>query len=285
MEETDDALDSDSLDTVLTEAEEREAHAKFAMPTTGGRDPDLSDGGTIGGVTVWPDGKKPRKGEPAPKGRPVARRAWTYNGSETSMTLAWNPDGTDHDYGRRYLAKRFCLCCKSGGFKFSKKLGARCPNCVKNNCSNCGASTDTSKVHVLGNGKTVKGWIIPCNYLRKEDVPFPARFFGSVNCFLEACIRRDGRGFVTEEDMRMHAKGVHRTEYQIWMDVSASRKNTEVESLRNRLDALMAQMSINGGAAIPTVKGPRVRSEAEKQAAKDRMAIARAAKKPVAKPA
>ena len=237
MEETAETLAEDALDAVMTEIEEKEARSRFTPgPQSRGNDPDLSDGGVMNGVRLTPF----VNGRPVSKGRAAARRAWSWNGSETTLPLAWNPEGTTNDGARRYLLKRFCLCCKTGGFKKQQ-----CPQCAFRNCELCQGGTDTTTVQKLENGKTVRGWIIPCFYLRKEDVPFPARFFGSVDCFLPDCIRRGGRGFKTQEDMRMHARGVHRVEYQIWQDVAAANKNdeaaasrNEIESLRRRLDNL-----------------------------------------------
>src|SRR3990167_8957125 len=99
LEETPDTVAEDALDAVMTEMEEREARARFAQtpPSRGGNDPDLSDGGVINGARLTPM----NNGRPVEKGRAVARRAWTWNGSETVLPLAWNPDGTVHDGGRR----------------------------------------------------------------------------------------------------------------------------------------------------------------------------------------
>ena len=210
----------------ITDQEEEEASRRFARP---GRVGDLSDGGMVGGVRMTPmrDGKKQATG------RAAARRGWMWNGTESLLPLAWNPDGTVHDGARKYLLKRHCLCCHTGGFR-----GAQCPNCVKSNCEQCGGSTDRTKVHVLGSGKVIQGWIIPNFYLRKEDVPFPARFYGSIDCFLGFCPRSGGRGFLTEQDMRMHARTRHRMEYQAYQDGLAANRSDEVESLRRRLDAM-----------------------------------------------
>lgn len=216
---------ADQVDAALTAEEEEAAARRFARPERVG---DLSDGGMVGGVKMTPmrDGRKQEKG------RPAARRGWMWNGTESLLPLAWNPDGTIHDGARRYLLKRHCLCCHTGGFR-----GQQCPNCVQSNCEQCEGSTDKTKVHRLGSGKVVQGWIIPNFYLRKEEVPFPARFYGSVDCFLEFCIRRGERGFLTEQDMRMHARTRHRMEYLAYQDGLAAARSDEIESLRRRLDA------------------------------------------------
>ena len=93
-------------------------------------------------------------------------------------------------------------------------------------------------MHTLPNGSVIRGWIIPCFYLRKEDVPFPARFYGSINCFLGFCARQGGQGFLTEQDMRVHARSRHRMEYQAQVETLAAARTDEMESMRKRLDAL-----------------------------------------------
>src|SRR3990167_2930356 len=150
---------------------------------------DLSDGGKVGGAYLYPTSQGKhlnRQARPQAKGRAAARRAWMWNGTESVLPLAWNPDGTRHDGARAYLTKRHCLCCHSGGFR-----GLQCPNCVKSGCDRCGSSTDRKK-------------IIPNFYLRQEDVPFPERFYGAIDCFLTSCPRRDTKGFKTEQRSEEH---------------------------------------------------------------------------------
>lgn len=242
---------AEEVDLVLTQAEEEAASRRFA-PT--GDAPDLSDGGMVNGARLIPmsGGKK------LAQGRATVRRAWMWNGTESMLPLAWNPDGTRHDGGRHYLRKRYCLCCHAGGF-----IGAQCPSCVKKSCPDCGASSDRKK-------------IISCFYLRKGDVPFPTRFYGSIDCFLPFCIRRDGRGFLTEEDMRIHARSRHRMEYQAHMEVMAARKGDEVAELRRRLDALMAITMVSQASAL---QGSATVARAPLTPVQQRMAKARAAKK------
>jgi len=222
IEETEIDPITEEVDLAMTRAEEDEANQRFARSESIG---DLSHGGMVDGARLIPqraghgsvdfDKRKPQKG------RPSARRAWMWNGTETLMALAWNPDGTQHDGGRRYLTKRHCLCCGKGGFH-----GSQCPNCVKSGCTNCRGSTDRKK-------------IIPLNYLRQEDVPYPTKFYGSIPCFLPDCIRRGDRGFLTEQAMRLHARSRHRMEYQAHMEALEAGKIGEVAELRQRLDAVM----------------------------------------------
>ena len=182
--------------------------------------PDLSDGGMVNGVKV-----RPARDKTVTKGRPAARRAWMANGTETLLPLAWEPDGRSHDSGMRYFRKRLCLCCQRGGFK-----GIQCPDCVKNSCSLCNGSTDRKK-------------IIPCFYRRREDAPFAVQFYGSVDCFLRSCVRRDTQGFVTQTDMRLHARSMHKLEYQAYIEGQQASKADEVAELRKRVDDLMGKMA------------------------------------------
>lgn len=227
---------ADSLDGLLTSEEEQEAEAGLVPKVRSNRDRLIT------------------------KGRATVRRAWMWDGTESMLPLAWNPEGTRNDGARHYLLKRFCLCCKSGGF-----FGTRCLNCVKNNCNNCAASS-------------VRKNIIPCFYLKVEDVPYPVKFFGDIDCFLESCTRRGARGFKTDQVMRLHARSRHRQEYQSHIEFLAEARTDEMESLRRRLDALSAP---SAAAPVATVAAAPDLTEEQKQAifqevSKSRMAKARA---------
>ena len=241
-------------------AEEEAASKKFAFTPNPG---DLSDGGIVNGAKLRPNADKR-----ITQGRPAARRAWTWNGTETVLPLAWNPDGNRHDGARHYLLKRHCLCCHAGGF-----FGRQCRACVQNNCQKCRASTDTVTEQVLENGKTVRGWIIPNFYLRKDDVPFQARFYGGVDCFLQFCPRRGTRGFLTEQDMRIHARSRHRMEYQAHIESQTANRSDQVETLQKRVDDLMGRLATQ--TAAPT---PQLQAAPQQTSAQERMTKARAAK-------
>ena len=200
--------------------------------------PDLSDGGSVNGVRV-----RPARDKAVKQGRANARRAWMWNGTETVLPLAWDPDGKIHDGAKRYLLKRYCRCCKFGGFK-----GRYCPKCVDTGCSLCNGSRDPKKV-------------IPCFYLRKDDVPEPSRFYGSIDCFLSSCARTGPRGFLTQEEMRMHARSRHRMQYQAHLEVQAASRTDEVADLRKRLDDMMARMS-NGASLL--VEAPKKKRRSRK---------------------
>lgn len=242
LEENEIDREADALESSMTAAEEREAKAQFASlwaPT--GNAPDLSDGGMVNGARLRPT----LNGRPVARGRAAARRVWMWNGTESTVPLAWNPDGTRNDGGRSYLLKRYCLCCTAGGFR-----GLRCPACVKSNCDRCRAST-SQEPQILPNGKKVQGFLIQNFYLSKEEVPFPARFYGDIDCMFDFCPRRGGRGFKTEEDMRMHARSRHRTEYQVRQETLGAQRASELEDLRRQVAQLTEQALTRGPAVVP----------------------------------
>ena len=235
-------LEADEVDVLSEEVDTQIEEESWRVGPTDGA-PDLSDGGMVNGVRV-----RPARDKTVTKGRANARRTWMWNGTESSLPVAWDPDGKISDGAKRHLLKRYCLCCKTGGFK--TRL---CPKCVQTGCGLCHGSSDPKKV-------------IKCFYLRKEDVPFPAKFYGSIDCFLPFCVRTGGRGFLTQEDMRMHARSRHRTEYLAHQEVQAASRTDEVETLRRRLDDVMAMMAKGGTTAQEIEAKPlkRERSPAQK---------------------
>ena len=260
---------ADEVDTTMTAAEEQAAAAAVQGYNPTAPVSDLSDGGHVGGVTVnpkEPDGRVNR-GKHTPdrviRGRPAARQAWMWNGSETTLPLAWNPEGTMHDGARRYLLKRHCTCCNTSGFR-----GAQCPTCFKSNCEHCHGSTDPSKA-------------IPCFYLRKESVPFPSKFYGNVDCFLPTCPRRGSQGFLTGQDMRVHAASRHKMEYKAYLEGIQASRVEESSSLREELDSMRKQLEVlteRGIQASPDLVEAVETIEEQPTVAEDRMAKARAAK-------
>ena len=218
------------------------------------------------------DDLKEGKGNRITKGRAMARRAWMWNGTPTVLPIAWNPEGTKQDGGRAYMRKRHCTCCNiCSGFKGS------CPRCIKNNCGRCAVGTDRTKV-------------IPCYYLRKDQVPqeWQWKFYGPVDCFQRECPRKNGMGFATDEDMRMHARSTHRMEYASRQESLAAAKADETADLRKRLDDLTSLMLRNGQATpamtvTAVADAPPGRTAAQKEsdrklglAAKARVARAKA---------
>ena len=216
LEDQDIDVDAEAIDMQLTDAEEAIA-ADLSRGSDDSSRMDLSDGGKVGGATLYPMRDGPR----VEKGRPAARRAWMWNGTESVIPLTWNPDGTIHDGGRRFLRKKYCLCCTDAGFI------RHCRKCRDNLCPRCNSSRDPSK-------------IIPCFYLREVDVPYPEKLYGSVNCFLPSCARKGEIGFKTEEDMRMHALSRHTKQYEAHESVKRSGEASEISELRKTVNDLVA---------------------------------------------
>ena len=227
-------LDAEELDEIMSPAEEqRMAELRPLSPSES--TPDLSNGGRINGVNLYPVQDRER----VSKGRANSIRAWMWNGTETVLPLGWNPEGTTHNSAMPYREKRHCLCCHQGGFKKKQGKPLFCPQCVKSNCRKCRAGTDTTE-QILPTGKKIKGWIIPCFYLRQEDVPYPERFYGDIDCFLTSCVRRGALGFKTEAAMRFHARGMHRMEYLAHQESIASAKGDELDSLKKQMAELQS---------------------------------------------
>ncbi len=220
----------EAVDTMLTEAEEAELQALLNPASTPKYDETLDDD------TPDPVAKTyPTENGVKAVGRAVVRRAWMWNGTETLLPLAWNPDGTIHDGARRYLLKRHCLCCGTGGWRARSGQRPRCPACLKKACSICGGSTDPTK-------------IIASFYLQKSRVPFPANFYGSIPCFMEFCPRaQSGAGFLTESAMRIHATHRHKDEYKAKLEAEQAQSVSKIAELETKLNALL--MSGVGGVA------------------------------------
>jgi hypothetical protein len=210
--------DAETLDATLSVAEEQEARDALRSPPR--PVDDIRQG----------------KGNRVSKGRAVARRAWMWDGTETVLPIAWNPEGTRHDGGKSYINKKHCLCCNAGGFR------GVCLRCVRSNCVGCNAGTDKTK-------------IIPNFYLSKAQVPFPQKFYGPVDCFLAACYRKNGMGFQTEPDMRMHARLKHRMEYASHQESLASQKADQTDALTRRVDELTSMLLNKAGPPAPVTVG------------------------------
>ena len=212
------------MDLVMTAAEEAAELASFrAQPASTSIYKDLTDGGQVERANIFPT----KGGVRQARGRAAARRAWRWDGAETLLPLAWNPEGTTHDGARHYLRKKVCICCHEAGFM------RECQRCVRANCVGCGGGTDKAKV-------------IPCYYLSKEKVPFPQRFYGDIDCFLPMCARKGGMGFKAEEDMRMHARTMHGQEYASFMEAEQSRKASDTDDLRQQVAELRSLLFRQG---------------------------------------
>jgi hypothetical protein len=252
-------LEEDALDATLSDPEINSEMQRFTEPL--GDVGDLSYGGRAGEVNVHPNPSR-ENGKMVGYGRPTVRRAWTWDGTETVLTLGWNPEGTEHNSARPYLAKKHCHCCGYSGFRISRKVQG-CPMCIKNSCPYCKGGADRSKV-------------IACFYLNRNKVPYPRDTTGEVDCFLESCVRRGSQGFKTEADMRFHARTKHRMEYASFQESEAARKGDETDELRRRVDTLTAALLARPAESEATKKPP---TEAQRQASQANIQKALAARK------
>ena len=233
----------EQVDADLQEAEELVFNTAFRPDQYVG---DLSDGGQVGGVKVYPTSGGEARSQWGSnvlqqKGRPVARHAYRWDGAESLLPLSWNPEGTRHDRAQKYLMKRHCERCGESGFTLSAKTGNRCPRC----------------------GATGKAALVSCYYLKFEDVPHKIQRYGHVDCFLVSCIRRGAYGFIDEAAMRMHAGMKHTRQYQAFQEAKRSTDSSEMDVLRTRLDNLMLLLAKGGPPVVTepveTPKGPSVR--------------------------
>ena len=117
-------------------------------------------------------------------------------------------------------------------------------------------------------GKVYRSWIIRNYFPRKDTVPFPERFYGSINCFMPLCVRQGAMGFKTDQDMRMHARSRHKLEYQSYLEAQQMGGSEELVLLRRRVDELTtAQLQ-----RVPP--RPQGRSRTPEQIQKDRQRMA-----------
>ena len=178
---------------------------------------DLSDGGQVGSARVVPVGDSGRVNfdkkmrEP---GRPTVRNVWMWDGRPSTIPLAYEPSGKRHDGGRKYLLKRHCVICNYTGF-----YGQVCPQCRK----------DSREIAPP----------VPAFYLKKEKVPNPQRWFGSVDCFVQTCVRHGKYGFINEVQMREHAMGKHQKEYRAFQDSQQASSTKELSDLREQVNKLL----------------------------------------------
>ncbi len=175
-------------------------------------------------------------------GRAAGWRAFMWDGTETTVVLAWDIHGKTNDEGRRYLQKKHCLCCGFSGFR------AHCTMCRKKTFSRCHSANDKKQV-------------IPAIYLREADVPFPQLIYGEVDCFLPTCTRRGDRGFRSLEEMHMHGTGRHTKQFEAHMAVKQSQETSKVDLLQQQLAALTAAMVAGKASETEPVKKRRTRKD------------------------
>lgn len=135
--------------------------------------------------------------------RPSAVTMYAWNGVPSEVPIAYGPGGTNPSISR-YLRKRHCNTCGNNGF-------------ITNFCAapGCGSAD-----------------VIQLFYQSLDLVPTRTPFYGEVPCLcsqfgeMTGECPRDGRvqegtptGFLTPQQMLMHASSKHRREFSVWQTV------------------------------------------------------------------
>lgn len=159
-----------------------------------------TEGGT---VTMLPSGygreEMRRHTDPrSVKGRASSVMLWTYDGRPSETPIAYQAGGTNPSISR-YLRKRHCNACSFNGF-------------ITMNCSQCG-SPDT----------------IQLLYTSYAAAPRKRDWYGQIPCLCSVSgemggdcprdgVERNGvpTGFLSLQQMLMHASSKHRQEFAIW---------------------------------------------------------------------
>lgn len=223
---------AEQIDADMAESGEEAAIPKHRTVAEGHQG-DLSDGGQVGSARLTVQGESGRipydkkAGFTREPGRPTVRQVWMWNGTPSTIPLAYEPSGKSHDGGRRYLLKRHCTVCNFGGFK-----GAACPACRKE-----GREYSPS---------------VPLYYLKRSLVPEQQRFFGEVDCIVPTCVRRGRYGFLDDAQMRQHAMGKHRQEYRAYQDSQQNSQASEIAAMRAQIQALTTAALSRQAAPAPT---------------------------------
>ena len=192
---------------------------------------DLSNGGRVGNVDLRVAGESGRVSfKEREKGRPTVRNVWLWNGTPSTIPLSFTPDGKTHDSGMRYLMKRHCTVCNFNGF-----YGQTCPECRK-------AGREIAPP-------------VPCYYLSRAKVPENMQFFGTVDCFVQTCVRKGKHGFLDDAQMRQHAMSRHRQEYRAFQDSQQSRQTAEMDAMRAQLNALLLKQ-VQPAATVQAERAP-----------------------------
>lgn len=87
------------VDEDISDVEESTLERRIALDSPVG---DLTDGGIINGINVFPT----QDGERQQKGRPSTRMAWMWDGTPSELHLGYSSSGKQHDSARPYLQKR-----------------------------------------------------------------------------------------------------------------------------------------------------------------------------------
>tara|TARA_Y100000310_G_C20670257_1_gene809884 strand:+ start:769 stop:1539 length:771 start_codon:yes stop_codon:yes gene_type:complete len=183
---------TEEMSTDVLDTKDRDRGGQFA-----------SEGGT---VTVVPSGyvdemRKGRKQRVALgnfPSRPSSVSLFNWNGVPSEVPIAYQPGGSNPSISL-YLRKKHCNSCQANGF-------------ILTFCPTCGSQD-----------------VIRFYYSKYEDVPVKTNWYGDILCLcsqfgeMQGSCPRDGRerdgqktGFLSEQQMLMHASSKHPREYGIW---------------------------------------------------------------------
>jgi len=161
--------------------------------------------------------------------RPTSVSLFNWDGVPSEVPIAYQAGGSNPSISR-YLRKKHCNDCQANGF-------------ITTFCSACGSQD-----------------VVRFYYSRYEDVPVKTNWYGEIRCLCSQlgemqgnCPRdggtRDGQptGFLSEQQMLMHASSKHPREYGIWVTMRQTASlapQVDVDKLRAEVLAeVMEQMT------------------------------------------
>lgn len=185
-------------ESVITQAGERDSGSAIPL------DPSMARGGVVpnGYSEEIRKGRGQREGLDNYTARPSTIPLWAFNGVPSEIPIAYEPGGTNPSISR-YLRKRHCQACGKNGF-------------IGKTCTTCGSSD-----------------VIAFFYDDYGQVPQKRDWYGDVACLVSEhgdmigdCPRdgqkHDGQlsGFLSTQQMLMHAVSKHPREYGIWQTMA-----------------------------------------------------------------
>jgi hypothetical protein len=165
---------------------------------------------------------------------------FAWNGSPSEIPIAYQPGGTNPSISR-YLRKKHCNSCGANGF-----ITPFCPTCT---------SSD----------------VIQYFYRDFASVPNKINWYGEVPCLcsqfgeMTGECPRDGRilkdeftGFLSNQQMLMHATSKHPREYSVWQTISAGKPavaEVDVDKLREGILAqVRAEMGVDSKPSAESIE-------------------------------
>jgi hypothetical protein len=200
---------------ILTDRNDRDAGETIPTP-----------GGTVkrvptGYVDELRKGRKQRAALDSYQARPSSVGLFAWNGVPSEVPIAYQPGGTNPSISR-YLRKKHCLACGISGF-----IAQSCPTC--------------------GSGDVIRFF-----YRSYDEVPHKRDWYGDTPCLCSESgamvgdCPRDGKvregqavGFLSVQQMLMHASSKHPREYGIWQVMGKQQPATPVDiaALRKQITA------------------------------------------------